>query len=475
MDYRLRWGLFAISVCAACSGLTGCGSSPPAPSPTGSGPAGEHAGSVGEALTPTTVTVAFPAGSTIGHTVMSGNSSLLINTGSTVGKTGDNLTVASFGSPTTTVTGLATVNGSISSVGPVVVQTLATVTGSVQSAGTVTVLPGGTVKGAVLAKQPFVRNTQSWTVSLPTTNQGNVVLALGSRSLAPGAYGDLNTFLATTLSLRSGTYFFTSFNTSAASTVQLDESGGPVVIYVTGNTSAFGNWAPSGGTNPDDLLLVALGSGEVHIGSPLAGTVVAPNAEVDLQLTSAPHVGQVFAKQVDLWAGQALLLGSFDWSYFCPLGDSDGDGVNDCTDQCPLDAKKTTPGVCGCGVSEKDTDGDVIPTASTSARTTRPSRCPASAAAPTARSRRAPRATTASAPAWAGPRASRATGPVSAAARAPARPIRRASPRSTTRASTGSARARRRGRRPWPSATRSPGRRCSRSTPARRTPSSPTW
>ncbi|MGH7438223.1 MAG: lectin-like protein, partial [Polyangiaceae bacterium] len=314
-----------------------------------------------EALTPTTVTVAFPAGAAIGHTVMSGNSSLLINPGSTVGKAGDNLTVASFGSPTTTVTGLATVNGSISSVGPVVVQTLATVTGSVQSAAAVTVLPGGTVKGAVLAKQPFVRNTQSWTVNLPSTNQGNVVLALGSRSLAPGAYGDLNTLLGTTLSLRSGTYFFTSFNTSVASAVQLDESGGPVVIYVTGNASAFGNWVPSGGANPDDLLLVALGSGEVHIGSPLAGTVVAPNAEVDLQLVSAPHVGQVFAKQVDLWAGQTLQLGSFDWSYFCPLGDTDGDGVNDCTDQCPLDAHKTTPGVCGCGVSEKDSDGDGIP------------------------------------------------------------------------------------------------------------------
>jgi len=32
--------------------------------------------------------------------------------------------------------------------------------------------------------------------------------------------------------------------------------------------------------------------------------------------------------------------------------DSDGDGTPDCTDGCPVDAMRVTPGVCGCGVSE---------------------------------------------------------------------------------------------------------------------------
>ena len=40
----------------------------------------------------------------------------------------------------------------------------------------------------------------------------------------------------------------------------------------------------------------------------------------------------------------------------CP--DSDGDGVDDCTDGCPQDPLKTAPGVCGCGVTEIDSDGD---------------------------------------------------------------------------------------------------------------------
>jgi hypothetical protein len=45
----------------------------------------------------------------------------------------------------------------------------------------------------------------------------------------------------------------------------------------------------------------------------------------------------------------------------CFLGDSDEDGVNDCTDLCIHDPLKTTPGICNCGHPETDTDGDGAP------------------------------------------------------------------------------------------------------------------
>jgi hypothetical protein len=41
--------------------------------------------------------------------------------------------------------------------------------------------------------------------------------------------------------------------------------------------------------------------------------------------------------------------------------DSDGDGVIDACDGCPLDPNKTAPGVCGCGVPDTDSDGDGTP------------------------------------------------------------------------------------------------------------------
>jgi hypothetical protein len=45
----------------------------------------------------------------------------------------------------------------------------------------------------------------------------------------------------------------------------------------------------------------------------------------------------------------------------CPAGpndDSDGDGTADCIDGCPNDPAKIDPGTCGCGVSDADADGD---------------------------------------------------------------------------------------------------------------------
>jgi hypothetical protein len=41
--------------------------------------------------------------------------------------------------------------------------------------------------------------------------------------------------------------------------------------------------------------------------------------------------------------------------------DSDSDGTLDCQDACPSDTSKTQPGVCGCGVAETDSDGDGTP------------------------------------------------------------------------------------------------------------------
>ena len=41
--------------------------------------------------------------------------------------------------------------------------------------------------------------------------------------------------------------------------------------------------------------------------------------------------------------------------------DRDGDGVADCVDHCPDDASKTALGVCGCGVDDADADSDGSP------------------------------------------------------------------------------------------------------------------
>ncbi len=44
-----------------------------------------------------------------------------------------------------------------------------------------------------------------------------------------------------------------------------------------------------------------------------------------------------------------------------PEVDSDGDGMLDCFDLCPSDPKKTEAGVCGCGIADTDADADGLP------------------------------------------------------------------------------------------------------------------
>ena len=43
------------------------------------------------------------------------------------------------------------------------------------------------------------------------------------------------------------------------------------------------------------------------------------------------------------------------------MNDTDGDGVMDCTDECPLDPDKTEVGICGCGQADTDSDADGVP------------------------------------------------------------------------------------------------------------------
>lgn len=40
--------------------------------------------------------------------------------------------------------------------------------------------------------------------------------------------------------------------------------------------------------------------------------------------------------------------------------DADRDGVRDCHEECDQDVNKTLPGECGCGLPDVDSDGDTV-------------------------------------------------------------------------------------------------------------------
>ncbi|MEK6800113.1 MAG: thrombospondin type 3 repeat-containing protein, partial [Planctomycetota bacterium] len=91
----------------------------------------------------------------------------------------------------------------------------------------------------------------------------------------------------------------------------------------------------------------------------LVGIIVAPNGcpvplgpccfggEICVDATTAEDCERVHG----IYLGDGFTCGS----------DADGDGVLDCNDRCPLDARKSAPGTCGCGFSDIDSDHDGIP------------------------------------------------------------------------------------------------------------------
>jgi len=67
----------------------------------------------------------------------------------------------------------------------------------------------------------------------------------------------------------------------------------------------------------------------------------------------------------DLWFCDVLSSG-LSLRTACPMtcggtrADSDGDGVDDCDDECPYDSAKTTSGYCGCGFPETDMNSNNV-------------------------------------------------------------------------------------------------------------------
>jgi hypothetical protein len=199
-----------------------------------------------------------------------------------------------------TVVGPDVTLGSIVSEPPVVLGPADTITGRIKSAGAVTVGPHDTIGGAV---------TSSASVSLPGLTQyqvtfptqfapGVVALPFVKTPLAPGAYEFATITTSATLVLTTGTYYFTNIELLPLASILIDDSAGPVVVYVRDAAVMEGSLASKSGGAPR-LRFVYEGKGALVLSSPLSGTFVAPNATMDL--TPSVHCtyrGSFFAENI---------------------------------------------------------------------------------------------------------------------------------------------------------------------------------
>ncbi|HEY3499403.1 MAG TPA: C-type lectin domain-containing protein, partial [Polyangiaceae bacterium] len=208
--------------------------------------------------------------------------------------------------------------------------------------------------------------TFSWTATFPT-NPLPLSPVTGDVTLAPGGYVNLNVNGGRAF-LRSGVYFFETFNTEPNALVKIDNTAGPVVIYVRSQFTFKGPFVDE--ARPGQVLVGYLGTQVAFLQAPFLGTMVAPNGEIELHRpTSSKHQGAWFAKQLEVFSDSHILHTPFDWNTLptddddddLDVPDTDGDGTNDRDDRCLLDATKTQPGECGCNRLETDRDNDLTP------------------------------------------------------------------------------------------------------------------
>ena len=248
-------------------------------------------------------------------------------------------------------------------------------------------------------------STLSWTVTFPATPPtDDVILTPPEKSsIVPGYYGQvtLNTLnnQASELTLQSGTYYIDSLTLNSNTKIWLDQSQGPVLIYVSQVVAFRATFAALDGSAPD-LFVGYSGSPQLFVEANYRGALVAPNATVTIRSVAVPHSGFFAGKSVELDANavvnyayptpiigaatpdettcramvplRAGLVGNAqlqqyakDLARYCGLcrstHDSDSDGVWDCVDDCPNDPAKTKPGIAGCGYSDVPSGPDGIP------------------------------------------------------------------------------------------------------------------
>jgi hypothetical protein len=137
-------------------------------------------------------------------------------------------------------------------------------------------------------------------VVFPASNLGDANLEPSvNRTILPGAYNTVRVATGATLNLSSGTYFFNSFDLEPQGTVTLDQTHGPITIYIKTWLAYRASFVDPSGSYAG-FFVGYFGTG-LTLEAPFNGVLVAPNAAMTLGVsTSTTFTGDFFAKGLAL-------------------------------------------------------------------------------------------------------------------------------------------------------------------------------
>jgi hypothetical protein len=136
----------------------------------------------------------------------------------------------------------------------------------------------------------------------PATASTPLLVNMGLRDLAPGAYSSLVLEAEGSLSLRAGRYFFSKLELRSG-TLSIDDSIGPVYVWVKDALAIRSQFrCPEHGK----FLLGYSGTGRLSVAGGFCGLLIAPSATIALDDTSNKYSGSFFAEGIEV--GEAVVV-----------------------------------------------------------------------------------------------------------------------------------------------------------------------
>jgi hypothetical protein len=184
--------------------------------------------------------------------------------------------------------------GDITAVGPILVDPGAH-TQALTAGGAIVLLPGATSTSVHAHAGVTAPSLLHATVSIPATSTDIDVPPGGSLSLSPGSYGRVVVHPGGQLTIAAGTYDVRRLDVGPFA--QLVVSGtAPVFVYVVDDLGFAGQ--VSDGGDATRLRVVYLGTHTAHLVAPFRGTLLSPQAEVELG--SGHSTGFFYATELEV-------------------------------------------------------------------------------------------------------------------------------------------------------------------------------
>lgn len=246
-----------------------------------------------------TATFPLPASLTAQQVVLGADGILDLRDRSKLATANGAAPATNMGSGSTTV-GVEAWSSTLLSKASVSLRDRAKVFGDVTTSGTLTRGNDTTISGVIAQQASLAARDIVFRATFPGSSRGDVMLEPNqSTPLDPGRSTNVNVKTNATLRLKSGVYYFETLTLEPQANLLLDETAGPVEIYLKSAFTFRGVVATTTGVAPE-LLIVDFGSSTVFVEAPFRGNIIAPSARIVLGTTAVGHTGAFFGKELEL-------------------------------------------------------------------------------------------------------------------------------------------------------------------------------